>query len=674
MKCICVTGAIQNDLDLAFNILQQAGIKSTQPNERNELIDMQTWHEQALSLDTDSLTENTAAFNPGRFMEQMASDIFVANIKSTAWGWADTRSTGLLDYWLAFDPRINFVLVYTSPEQMLARAISSSTENISVEDIMVAWQSHNQQLLRFYLRNPNRSLLIDGCEAIAKPQALLNLCKQQWSLKLATYPVRYVAFKTNDDTLALYLAQQLCMTYPEVDDLNNEIVATMLRLTNEEPTINSPSLVGQELIKSYRALQDRTAERKQLDDKEEALSALKVLFDKQKKQTELDDLNIRALIQDHDEQDEALQLKIDTLIQTIDDYDKSNRDLKDSLVKLQEETESRLKVSAKEYEALTQSKLAVEQEKTSLIQSHDALSNELKATQQVRDQQTRLATELQPQIEQLTQELANALAAYTKQKQETQAQQQNAQEENEVLLLQLNQVQEELESYYLRSEAGQTQLEALTKAKAAIEQEKTALLQSRDSLSNELKATQQVRDQQAQQAIERQKGIDALTQERDQFAKKLAERQTQLEALTKAKAAIEQEKTALLQSSDTLSNELKATQQARDQQTQLATERQAHIDAATLERDQFAEQAAERQKQLEALTQTLEQQELSIIHSNTERDQLQVQLNQQEDVMIKLKDQYSESDMRQRLLNDEMLKAEAQLELIKDVLLREPGL
>ena len=177
-----------------------------------------------------------------------------------------------------------------------------------------------------------------------------------------------------------------------------------------------------------------------------------------------------------------------------------------------------------------------------------------------------------------------------------------------------------------------------------------------------------------QQLLDCQTTNDALTQERDEFAKKLAERQTQLEALTKAKAAIEQEKTALLQSRDSLSNELKATQQVRDQQAQQATERQAHIDAATLERDQFAEQAAERQKQLEALTQTLEQQELSIIHSNTERDQLQVQLNQQEDVMIKLKDQYSESDMRQRLLNDEMLKAEAQLELIKDVLLREPGL
>ncbi len=91
MKCICVTGAIQNDLDLIFNIMQQSGIKSSQPSERNELIDMQTWQEQALTLDNDSLAENTATFNPGRFMEQMASDIFVANLKSTAWGWADSR-------------------------------------------------------------------------------------------------------------------------------------------------------------------------------------------------------------------------------------------------------------------------------------------------------------------------------------------------------------------------------------------------------------------------------------------------------------------------------------------------------------------------------------------------------------------------------------------------------
>ena len=328
-------------------------------------------------------------------------------------------------------------------------------------------------------------------------------------------------------------------------------------------------------------------------------------------------------------------------------------------------------------EALIQAKSVVEQEKISLIQSRDALSNEVTVLNQARDQQAQLAVERQATIDALTQER---------------------------------------DQFAQQATARQTQLEALTQAKAAVEQEKASLIQSRDALSNELTATQQARDQQAQLAVERQAAIDALTQERDQFVQQATERQTQLEGLTQAKTGVEQEKASLIQSRDALSNELLVTQELRDQQTQLANDRQAHIDALTQERDQFARQAVERQEQLEVLTQAksvVEQEKTSLIQSRDdlsnevsalnhaleqqvqlandrqsqidaltqERDQFarqaverQEQLEQYEAVMAKLKDQYAESDIRQRLLNDEMFKAEAQLELIKDVLLREPGL
>jgi hypothetical protein len=96
--------------------------------------------------------------------------------------------------------------------------------------------------------------------------------------------------------------------------------------------------------------------------------------------------------------------------------------------------------------------------------------------------------------------------------------------------------------------------------------------------------------------------------------------------------------------------------QSRDEQTQLAAERQTQIETLVHERNYQAQQA------------------LSLSQSHTECEQLHNQLQQQEAIMANLKAQYSESDARQRLLNDEMIKAEAQLELIKDVLLREPGL
>jgi hypothetical protein len=314
-------------------------------------------------------------------------------------------------------------------------------------------------------------------------------------------------------------------------------------------------------------------------------------------------------------------------------------------------------------EELTQAKAAVEQEKNSLVQSRDVLSNELTATQQVRDQQAQLANERQAHINTLTQER---------------------------------------DQFAQQATERQTQLEALTQAKAAVEQEKTSLIQSLDALSNELTATQQGRDQQSQLANDRQAHINTLTQERDQFAQQATERQTQLETLTQAKAAVEEEKASLIQSRDALSNELVATHLARDEQAHLAAERQVQIETLSHELTNNAQKAQQQQTQLEGfiqtnavlnqeklglaeqhdqlknelvfLKQTLDQQALSIIESITERDQLQAQLEQQEAVMVKLKDQYAESDIRQRLLNDEVFKAEAQLELIKDVLLREPGL
>ncbi len=64
-----------------------------------------------------------------------------------------------------------------------------------------------------------------------------------------------------------------------------------------------------------------------------------------------------------------------------------------------------------------------------------------------------------------------------------------------------------------------------------------------------------------------------------------------------------------------------------------------------------------------------------------ERDQLQKSLSENgkslEDArqqIQQLEQEASESLHRQQLLHEELIKAEAQIELIKDLLLREPGL
>lgn len=136
----------------------------------------------------------------------------------------------------------------------------------------------------------------------------------------------------------------------------------------------------------------------------------------------------------------------------------------------------------------------------------------------------------------------------------------------------------------------------------------------------------------AKLAQDRQAEIDTLTANRNTQAKLAAERQQQIDQLT----------------------------QGRDEQTRIAQERQARIEALAADRDTLARTATERQEQLDQLT--------------SQRDEARRRMQQQQDRLQALEAEGQETEMRQQLLQEELVKAEAQLELIKDLLLREPGL
>ena len=428
MKCICVTGAVQANVESVFTLLQQAGLDLPQLNQRNDAIDIASWHDQVSALEANQPAAENTPHNLGRFMDQMAGDIFVTNIKAALWGWADSRSTQMLDYWHDFDPRINFVLVYVSPEQMLADAIRTNTAEVSVEAVLAAWQSHNQKLLRFHLRNPQRSLLIYSREALANPQALLDLCAEKWSLDLTAYSDNTEAFNSEDDLLALYLAQQLCREHTEVADLTYEIASTLNRLADVEATItNSLPIANESLINSYRVLQDRSAAQQQLQEQEQEISALKDRFDEQKKQGEQELKTLRAdnakIIKEFNAQ---LALSDDSLKSSTQE----NELLLLQLHQVQEELEHHF-LQGTELQTLLdghiEAKATSDQEKTTLIEQCDALSHELAALNQ--------------QSQQITESHLKA-----------------SEQENELLLLQLHQVQEELEHYFLQHQDKQNAL------------------------------------------------------------------------------------------------------------------------------------------------------------------------------------------------------------------------
>jgi hypothetical protein len=183
------------------------------------------------------------------------------------------------------------------------------------------------------------------------------------------------------------------------------------------------------------------------------------------------------------------------------------------------------------------------------------------------------------------------------------------------------------------------QIDDLTKAKATADKLAADRAAQLDALT-QAKATAE------QLAAERQTQLDALAQARDAQTQLATERAAQIDDLTKAKAAAD--KLAADRAA-----QIDALTQARDAQTKLATERAAQIDDLTKAKAAADKLAADRAAQIDALKQ-------DNAALTTERDAL--------------KQTISEGQHRQQLLEEEMIKADAQLELIKDLLLREPGL
>ena len=212
-----------------------------------------------------------------------------------------------------------------------------------------------------------------------------------------------------------------------------------------------------------------------------------------------------------------------------------------------------------------------------------------------------------------------------------------------------------------------TQIEALNQAKASAEKlvaerqtQVQQISQERDEQAKQLSESktqlaqsQQAKTQLDQQLKERQSQIENLTQSLDEQAQLASARATQIEALNQAKASAEK----------------------------LAVERQTQVQQISQERDEQAKQLSESKTQLAQsqqaktqLDQQLKERQTQIDNLTKSRDEQSKKVEQHAQRISLLEADRKEQDARQQMLSDEMIRAEAQIDLIKDVLLREPGL
>ncbi|SJM88990.1 hypothetical protein [Crenothrix polyspora] len=572
MNTVILTGSPWIDSGQLFPNLQKLGIKNALSTENNTDLTIGSWHDKIFS---GKRSHEYRQVQLGKAWEQSVSEIFMANWGQEPWGWADSRSLWLLDFWRDFDPEICFILVHVSPEQALAQAISQIDEQIpfSLDNTIATWLVYERELLRFYLRNQQRCLLVDLERINNDPALLIETASRLFSLELddsAIDPESQAQPAAFFNPLASLLAKQALQRFPEALGLWEEIKVSLTVLPTVERS-NSYDQIMQipDAITELRSVMQgaELALEAMSKARDEQLTQVfvcnaqmeqqEIEFQARIKQNELQFLHQQKIQETHQE---ALLVKNNSL----------KNDLNTLSVNLIKEKnlakESQTLINQLSSERDNQARIAAERQQhiEQLVQERDAQSDKVE--------------NCQAQINQLEQQRDNHVKIAT-----------DVRQENELILLQLHQVQEELEQYFLKN----LTLENELKANDANLTNERKLAEERQQHINQLGGE---RDNQARIATERQQQIEQLVRERDAQSQLAENRQVQINQLggelnSQARIAAERQQ------------QIEHLAQERNVQSQLAENRQVQINQLGGELNSQARIAAERQQQVEQLVQ-----------------------------------------------------------------------
>ena len=130
MKIAVTCGHPYSGFQLAYEALSQAGLGRSQPSYRESLSPTELHEKIFKAYELDPFDLNAiAAIRPGKVWQNLAVDLFAGNMEQKNWGWADDKSVWLLEFWKELDPQVHFVLVYSTPEFALGKALIDSQCN-----------------------------------------------------------------------------------------------------------------------------------------------------------------------------------------------------------------------------------------------------------------------------------------------------------------------------------------------------------------------------------------------------------------------------------------------------------------------------------------------------------------------------------------------------------------
>ncbi len=419
MQVIVVTGHSSSSVEIGWDVAQSLGVKAAAPGP-NETDDPPVFHHKLFRARKIGPADEAGQIKPGRMWHRLGENLLLNNVESDAWGWASLESSRLLDFWASIDQSIHFVLLYAAPELSLARSLAAKGEVAEdLNDRLASWRLKNSELLDFYSRNRDRSLLLNTYSLIRTPHRLGELLTDRFGLDLpdanaanisaVDYPVSamraFLARTRLDDSDAIALYEELETASDLPAESGHDRYEAERAWSEYRQLLESQA----ELHAKTGDLQKELAKARQTGEEQTKENEL-LLLQLHQVQEELENYYLRAQETENKVHQKAQALK--AMEDRAKDNEKKLEQLQDDLDKTQRE--------------------------------RDAARTQLRAAESAKQAQSNL----QDRVTKLQKELSTAhnnLEEQTK--------------ENELLLLQLHQVQEELENYYLKYREAQDALQ-----------------------------------------------------------------------------------------------------------------------------------------------------------------------------------------------------------------------
>ncbi len=520
MKLLITTGHASSGIEVIWPLLRACDISDAVPA-LTEIDDPGKFHQKLYQARKVGEAELPGQINPGRMWQSQAENLLINNVESDVWGWADTRSSRLLDFWAGVDESIHFVLLYVAPEVALAMTTEKTRDGTgeAALDPLASWREKNAELLNFYSRNRDRCLLLNTNSLLAQPDQLGELLNDRFGITTSpeatsslpdnAYPVSalgtLIARSQLLDAEAAMLFEELesAADLPTHSDFAEQELKRAwtehLRLASKENELNQALAT---IRSTQKTLSERNNEldqarseikagsnRKSAEEQEKAklakqITELNAELEKQRQlNKEQGSENELLLLQLHQVQEELeshylraqnAESKLKQTTQALEAGQQKLQALQTRTLNLEKDNQAgeqdrsgMAKKIAELEAALKQSRQDAETKELKMASDKTALGNQVQQIKAELDGAKKKQTELQQRTSQAEQAQQNSsqestqlrarIATLENDLGKARKSAQEQSQENELLLLQLHQVQEELETYFLKYQELQTQ-------------------------------------------------------------------------------------------------------------------------------------------------------------------------------------------------------------------------